>query len=52
MANGLNVFGVKEEHISRLAEDTLKIQRLLVGNPRLVTKENLEEMYRRALKYW
>lgn len=52
MPNGLNTFGVKEEDLSKMAEDTLKIRRLLIGNPRPVTKENLEEMFRRALKYW
>ncbi|MHA2247869.1 MAG: hydroxyacid-oxoacid transhydrogenase [Candidatus Hodarchaeales archaeon] len=50
--NGLNTFGVKEDDLPKMAEAALKIQRLLVGNPRPVTKENLERMYRRALKYW
>ncbi len=50
--NGLSTFGVKEDDLPKMAEATLKIQRLLVGNPRPVTKENLEKMYKRALKYW
>ncbi|MHA2296488.1 MAG: hydroxyacid-oxoacid transhydrogenase [Candidatus Hodarchaeales archaeon] len=50
--NGLSAFGVKKEDLSKMAEDTLKIKRLLAGNPRPVTKENLEKLFRRALKYW
>jgi alcohol dehydrogenase class IV len=50
--NGISVFGVKEEHIPRLVEETLKIQRLLVGSPRPTTQEDLEKLFRRALKYW
>ncbi|MHA2271539.1 MAG: hydroxyacid-oxoacid transhydrogenase, partial [Candidatus Hodarchaeales archaeon] len=50
--NGLAAFEVKEENIPRMAEATLQLQRLLVGNPRPVTKEDLETLYQRALKYW
>jgi len=50
--NGLSAFGVEEEDFPRMAEDTLKIGRLLAGNPRPVTRENLENLFRRALKYW
>ncbi len=50
--NGLSVFGVKEEDLPGIAEDTLKIKRLLAGNPRPVTKEDLENLFRKALKYW
>jgi len=50
--NGLRAFGVKEADLSGMAEDTLKIRRLLAGNPRQVTKEDLENLFRRALKYW
>ncbi len=50
--NGLSAFGVEEEDFARMAEETLKIRRLLAGNPRPVTRENLENLFRRALKYW
>lgn len=50
--NGIGAFGVKEDDLARMAADTLKIQRLLVGNPRPTTKKNIEDLYRRALKYW
>jgi alcohol dehydrogenase class IV len=50
--NGLGTFGVKDEDLSGMAEATLQLQRLLVGNPRPVTKEILEKLYRRALQYW
>jgi len=50
--NGLSAFGVKEKDLLGMAKDTLKIKRLLAGNPRPVTKEDLENLFRRALKYW
>lgn len=50
--NGLSAFGVKDGDLPRMAEDTLKIKRLLAGNPRPLTKEDLEKLFRRALEYW
>jgi len=50
--NGLSAFGVKQEDFPTMAEDTIKIKRLLAGNPRPVTKGDLENLFRRALKYW
>jgi len=50
--NGLRAFGVKKEDLPILAMETLKIRRLLEGNPRPVAKEDLENLFRRALKYW
>jgi len=45
----LKAFGMKEENISSVAQDTLKIQRLLVGNPRRVGKaEQVEEVLRKV----
>lgn len=50
--NGLSAFGVKEADLPIMVEGTLKIERLLAGNPRPVTREDLENLFRRALKYW
>ncbi|MFB0567144.1 MAG: hydroxyacid-oxoacid transhydrogenase [Candidatus Bathyarchaeia archaeon] len=50
--NGLSAFGVKDGDLPRMAEDTLKIKRLLAGNPRPLTREDLEKLFRRALEYW
>jgi alcohol dehydrogenase class IV len=50
--NGLGALGVKEEDVKILARDTLKIQRILVGNPRPITQKDLETLFKRALKYW
>ncbi|MBW2148833.1 MAG: iron-containing alcohol dehydrogenase [Deltaproteobacteria bacterium] len=45
---GLKAFGVKEKDIPLLAEGTLKIQRLLVGNPRKVSRaEQVEEVLKK-----
>jgi len=40
--------GVKEEDIRPMAEATMDITRLLRGNPRRVTADNLEEIFKRA----
>lgn len=45
----LSSFGVKAEDIPALARDSMKIQRLMSCNPRRVTIEDLEEIFRKAL---
>jgi len=47
---GLEAFGAGEEHVSRLAKDTFKIQRLLKVCSRPVTEEDLVELFKSALK--
>lgn len=47
--SGLEELGVEEDDVPRLAEKTEEIQRLLVGNPRRVSREDLEEIFTRAL---
>jgi alcohol dehydrogenase class IV len=45
-------FNVKEEDIARLAADTFKIQRLLYLNPVPITEDDLNKMFRRAMRNW
>ncbi|MFB6069619.1 MAG: hydroxyacid-oxoacid transhydrogenase [Halanaeroarchaeum sp.] len=45
----LTELGVTEDEIPAMAEDTMKIQRLLVGNPRRVTEEDVVEIFQDAL---
>lgn len=45
----LSRFGVKEEHLPALAEGVMKVTRLLANNPRELTKEDAEEIYRKVL---
>lgn len=47
--SGLAELGVEESDVPRLAEKTEEIQRLLVGNPRRVDREDLEAIFRDAL---
>lgn len=49
MPDGLAEVGVTEDEIPRLAEDTTKLQRLLVGNPRRVDAEDAELILQRSL---
>lgn len=49
MPDGLAEVGVTEAEIPQLAEDTMKLQRLLVGNPRQVDAEDAETILRRSL---
>lgn len=49
MPDGLAEVGVTEAEIPQLAEDTMKLQRLLVGNPRRVDAEDAEAILRRSL---
>ncbi|HPC48104.1 MAG TPA: iron-containing alcohol dehydrogenase, partial [Deltaproteobacteria bacterium] len=45
----LKDFGVKEKDIPMLAEGVMKVTRLLANNPRTLTKEDAEHIYRAAL---
>jgi len=47
--SGLSELGVDPDDVPRLAEKTEEIQRLLVGNPRRVERDNLEAMFFDAL---
>jgi len=46
----LREFGCKKEDAHHLAEETLKVQRLLVGNPRCLTLKDLEGIFHRAIQ--
>ncbi len=41
-------FGITERDISRLAEGVMKVTRLLANNPRTLTLEDAQEIYKRA----
>jgi alcohol dehydrogenase class IV len=45
----LSEFGIKEKDIPKLAEGVMKVTRLLVNNPRDLTQQDAEEIYRRVL---
>ena len=45
----LSEFGAKAEDIPDLAEASMKLKRLVVCNPRRITVEDLQEIFRRAL---
>ncbi|MDS0477018.1 hydroxyacid-oxoacid transhydrogenase [Natrinema sp. 1APR25-10V2] len=47
--SGLAELGVTEDDVPRLAEKTAEIQRLLVGNPRRVSGDDLEAIFAQAL---
>jgi alcohol dehydrogenase class IV len=50
--NGLHAFGITEKDLPQMAEDTLKIRRLLAGNPQPLTKDDLIKVFTKALHYW
>lgn len=50
--NGLGDLGYTDADINALVEGTMKQQRLLVNSPRPVTAENLERIFRDAMRYW
>ncbi|MHA1617457.1 MAG: hydroxyacid-oxoacid transhydrogenase [Candidatus Njordarchaeales archaeon] len=52
LPNGLAAIGVKEEDIPEIAADAFKLNRLLVGNPRPVTLEDLENIIRASMHLW
>jgi alcohol dehydrogenase class IV len=45
----LSDVGVTEEDLDRLADDAMKVERLLVNNPRVVTREAARAIYLRQL---
>jgi len=45
----LGSFGVTEQDLPLLAEGVMKVTRLLANNPRVLTQEDAEAIYRRAL---
>jgi alcohol dehydrogenase class IV len=49
ISDGLTAVGVTGDQLPRFAEDTMQLQRLLVGNPRRMTVEDAEEIFRRSL---
>lgn len=49
MPDGLSAVGVSEHEIEVFAEDTMKLQRLLDGNPRKLDAEDAEKIFRRSL---
>jgi alcohol dehydrogenase class IV len=49
LETSLRALGIGEEHLSGLAADAMKVQRLLVNNPREVSYEDALALYRQAL---
>jgi len=47
--DGLSAVGVTEDELPRFAEDTIQLQRLLVGNPRRMNADDVEGIFRRSL---
>lgn len=50
--NGLRAIGYLESDISNLVEGGLKQQRLLVGSPRPVTREDLTRIVEESMRLW
>ena len=46
---GMGALGVREEHLDRMADDAIKQTRLLVNNPREVTRADARAIYEAAL---
>lgn len=49
LPESLSELGVNEEGIPEVVDKTSQLQRLLVGNPRRVTEDELQTLYRNAL---
>lgn len=49
MPDGLAALGVSESELPQFAADTMKLQRLLVGNPRRMDREDVERVFRRSM---
>ncbi len=47
--DGLSAAGVTEAELPRFAEDTMELQRLLVGNPRRMDADDVEGIFERSL---
>ncbi|HDM10140.1 MAG: iron-containing alcohol dehydrogenase [Deltaproteobacteria bacterium] len=45
----LKEFGIRQEHIPQLAEGVMKVTRLLANNPRTLTLQDAQEIYKAAL---
>ncbi len=45
----MSEFGVKEDDLPQMAADTMKIQRLLSGNPRRISEEDILSIFKNAL---
>ena len=52
LPNGLESIGVTEKDIPEIAADALKLQRLLIGNPRPVTQQDLEKIVKKSMRLW
>ena len=48
--SGLSEIGITRTDIPELAEEAMKVKRMLMGNPRPITKEDMERIYENALK--
>lgn len=49
ITGGLSALGVTEAEVPQLAEQTMQIQRLLVGNPRRIEQDDVAEILRRSM---
>lgn len=47
--SGLAELGVREDEVGTLADNAMQLERLLVGNPRRLEREDLETILRRSL---
>lgn len=50
--NGLRGVGYSEEDLPKLVDKAFPQKRLLDNGPRLVSRENLEDLFRGAMSYW
>lgn len=51
LPNGISAVGFSEKDIPELVEDTLKQQRLLAQSPRPISKQDLEQIFLKSLRY-
>jgi alcohol dehydrogenase class IV len=50
--NGIRGFGLDEKDIPELSARVVREKRLLAQSPRFVTKEDIEEIFRKSLNCW
>ncbi len=50
--NGLSALGVTEEDVPKIAENSMKLRRLLVGSPRPTSKEDIAELLFNSMTLW